>query len=217
MINLSKCKMKINEIFYSIQGEGKNSGIPTIFIRTTGCNLRCSYCDTTYAYENGKEKKPKAILIEIEKYNCKNISITGGEPLLQKDLKDLLKILIKKDYSITVETNGSLDISDLINYSNVIISLDIKCPSSSMSGKMIFKNISYLKEKDQLKMIIKNITDYEYAKKIIKKYKIKCPIFLQPVWGTNLKNLANWILDDNLNVILGLQLHKIIWGEKKGF
>jgi 7-carboxy-7-deazaguanine synthase len=209
--------MKINEIFYSIQGEGKNSGIPTIFIRTTGCNLRCSYCDTKYAYVNGDEKKLLSILKDLKKYNSKNVSITGGEPLLQKDLKDLLKILIQNKYNTTIETNGSLDISDLINYSNLIISLDIKCPSSNMSKNMILKNISYLQEKDQLKMIIKNKTDYEYAKKIIKSYKIKCPIFLQPVWGTNPKKLANWILEDNLNVILSLQLHKLIWGLKKGF
>ena len=206
--------MKITEIFYSIQGEGKNTGVPTIFIRTTGCNLRCSYCDTKYAYENGEEKKPDSILKEIRMFNCNNVSITGGEPLLQKDLKDLLKILIQKKYNITIETNGSIEINNLINYDNVTISLDIKCPSSKMSKYMIFKNISYLKEKDQLKMIIKNKTDYEYAKKIIKNYKIKCPIYLQPVWGTNPKKLANWVLEDNLNVILSLQLHKLIWDLK---
>lgn len=209
--------MKINEIFYSIQGEGKNSGVPTIFIRTSGCNLRCSYCDTIYAYENGEEFKPDHILKELKKHNCKNVSITGGEPLLQKDLEYLLEILIQNNYNISIETNGSIDIIHLTKYDNVIISLDIKCPSSNMSGKMVFNNILYLREKDQLKMIIKNRNDYEYAKKIIKNYKIKCPIFLQPVWGENPKKLANWILQDNLNVILSLQLHKLIWGLKKGF
>ena len=208
--------MKINEIFYSLQGEGKNTGLPTIFIRVTGCNLRCSYCDTKYAYYTGKELEIPKIIKKIEKYNCKNICITGGEPLLQKDITHLIDKLIEKNYNICLETNGSCSIKNISNKKNLIISLDIKCPSSNMQDKMDYSNIKLLKEEDQLKFIIKNKKDYEYAKEIIEKYKPKCTVYLQPVWGTNPEKLAEWIKKDSLTVRLGLQLHKIIWGEKRG-
>ena len=207
--------MKINEIFYSIQGEGKWTGLPNVFIRTTGCNLRCLYCDTKYAYEEGIEKTIEETISEVEKYNCKKICITGGEPLIQKEILKLIDELIKKNYKISLETNGSIDITPLTNKANLIISLDIKCPSSKMHEKMIFENIKKLKQKDQLKLIIKNKNDYEYAKKIINKYKPACTTFFQPVWGTNPKLLADWIIKDGLNVKLGLQIHKIIWGNKR--
>jgi len=208
--------MKINEIFYSLQGEGKNTGLPTIFIRVTGCNLRCSYCDTKYAYYTGKELEIPKIIKKIEKYNCKNICITGGEPLLQKDITLLIDKLTEKNYNICLETNGSCSIKNISNKKNLVISLDIKCPSSNMQNKMDYSNIKLLKEEDQLKFIIKNKKDYEYAKEIIERYKPKCTVYLQPVWGTNPEKLAEWIKKDYLNVRLGLQLHKIIWGEKRG-
>ena len=207
--------MNINEIFYSIQGEGKWTGLPNIFIRTTGCNLRCSYCDTKYAYEDGKETSIKEITEKIKKYPCKHVCITGGEPLLQKDTTDLIDVLLKKNYKILLETNGSKNIKNIIGRKNLIISLDIKCPSSKMYKKMHLENISLLSKNDQLKFIIKDKKDYNYAKKIFQKYKPICPVFFQPVWGTNLKNLANWIVHDNLEVQIGLQLHKIIWGDKR--
>ncbi|MCJ7570988.1 MAG: radical SAM protein [Candidatus Thermoplasmatota archaeon] len=208
--------MKINEIFYSIQGEGKWTGLPNIFIRTTGCNLRCSYCDTKYAYEKGIEKTIQEITKEIKKYKCKKICITGGEPLQQKDIIELINHLIDLTYNILVETNGSLKIDSLKDKKNLIISLDIKTPSSKMHEKMFLQNINLLRKKDQIKFIIKNKKDYNYAKKIIQKYKPKCDIFFQPVWKTNSEKLAKWILEDNLKVKLGLQIHKIIWGDKKG-
>lgn len=207
--------MKINEIFYSIQGEGKWTGLPNVFIRTTGCNLRCLYCDTKYAYEKGIEKTIEETISEAGKYNCKKICITGGEPLIQKETLKLIDKLIKKNYKISLETNGSIDITPLTNKAKLIISLDIKCPSSKMHEKMIFENIKKLKQKDQLKLIIKNKNDYEYAKGIINKYKPACTTFFQPVWGTNSKLLADWIIKDGLNVKLGLQIHKIIWGNKR--
>jgi 7-carboxy-7-deazaguanine synthase len=202
--------IKINEIFYSIQGEGKWTGLPNIFIRTTGCNLRCSYCDTKYAYEEGTNKTINEILDKIKKYQCKKICITGGEPLIQKETKKLIESLLKKKYSICLETNGSKDIKPLINKKNLLISLDIKCPSSKMEKKILFENIKYLENKDQLKFVIKNKKDYDYAKKIIEKYSINCKIFFQPVWDTKPEKIADWILKDNLNVRLGLQLHKIL-------
>jgi len=208
--------MKINEIFYSIQGEGKWTGFPNIFIRTTGCNLRCSYCDTKYAYKQGKEKTIQEITKEIKKYYCTKICITGGEPLIQEDIIELIKHLLNLKYSVIVETNGSLKIDFLKNKKNLIISLDIKTPSSKMHEKMFLQNINMLTKKDQIKFIIKNKKDYEYARIIIQKFKPKCDVFFQPVWKTNSEKLAKWILEDYLKVKLGLQIHKIIWGDKKG-
>ena len=208
--------MKINEIFYSIQGEGQWTGFPNIFIRTTGCNLRCSYCDTKYAYKQGVNKTIQEILKKIKEYKCKKICITGGEPLLQEDTINLINHLIKCKYTIIVETNGSIKIDSLEEKKNLIISLDIKTPSSKMHKKMFLQNIKMLTKKDQIKFIIKNKKDYEYAKIILQKFKPKCNVFFQPVWKTKSERLAKWILKDNLKVKLGLQIHKIIWGDKKG-
>jgi len=208
--------MKINEIFFSIQGEGKWTGLPNIFIRTSGCNLRCLFCDTKYAYDKGTDKTINEILNEISKFSYKYVCITGGEPLLQKDIFDLINILIKKNYVVSIETNGSIEIKGLSQIDKLMISMDVKCPSSKMDEKNYFENISQLKPKDQIKFIINDKNDYKYAKKVIKKYKPNCTIFFQPVWGTPIKKLAEWILKDKINVYLGIQLHKIIWGDKKG-
>ena len=207
--------MKVNEIFYSIQGEGAWSGLPNVFIRTTGCNLRCSFCDTKYAYSKGKEMSVNEIIEKISNYPCKHICITGGEPLLQEDIIDLINRLSKKGFKISIETNGSLSIEKIKDKNSLMISLDIKCPSSKMNDNNYFENINFLKKDDQLKFVVKNKKDYNYAKKILEKYKPKCSVFFQPVWGENPKKLTNWIINDGLNVKIGLQLHKIIWGNKK--
>jgi 7-carboxy-7-deazaguanine synthase len=208
--------MNINEIFYSIQGEGKWTGLPNVFIRTSGCNLRCNFCDTKYAYFDGENISIEEILQKIKKYPCKKVCITGGEPLLQEEISKLIESLQKDDYCITIETNGSKPLKEFVNRKNLMISMDIKCPSSDMHEKMNFGNLSILTKKDQLKFVIKDEKDYKYAKKIIEKYNPICPIFFQPVWGTNPKNIADWIKKDGLDVHIGLQLHKIIWGDKKG-
>lgn len=207
--------MKINEIFYSLQGEGKWAGLPNIFIRTTGCNLRCTFCDTKYAYEDGKEMSINEVLSHIGKYKCNYVCLTGGEPLIQENIINFIKILLEKKYSIIIETNGSINIDNLIDYKSLIISLDIKCPSSNMNKKCKLKNINLLRKDDQIKFVIKNIEDYMYAKKILQDYKPNCDVFFQPVWGENPKKLAEWIINDRLNVKFGLQLHKIIWRSKK--
>ena len=208
--------MKINEIFYSIQGEGKWTGLPNIFIRTTGCNLRCSYCDTTYAYDYGEEMSIDEIVNRIREYPCNYVCVTGGEPLIQEETVQLIDTLLQKKYMICLETNGSTDIKNLVGKKSLLVSLDIKCPSSTMHEKMIFNNVSLLASDDQLKFIIQNRVDYEYAKTVIKKYNPRSTIFFQPVWGANLKELSSWILNDGLDARIGLQLHKIIWGDKKG-
>jgi 7-carboxy-7-deazaguanine synthase len=207
--------MKINEIFYSLQGEGAWTGLPNIFIRTTGCNLRCSFCDTKYAYNKGREMTLNEMIKKIKQYPCKYVCITGGEPLLQKDIIYLIDELLKKGYKISIETNGSLSIEKLIDKKSLMISLDIKCPSSNMYENNYLENINFLKKGDQLKFVIKNKKDYQYAKGILEKYKPLCTVFFQPVWGKNPKILTKWIINDGLNVKLGLQIHKIIWGEKR--
>ena len=191
-------------------------GTPTVFLRTTGCNLRCSYCDTTYAYTKGTELSIPKIIENMKKFPCSYVCITGGEPLLQKDLLKLVSILLQKNYTICLETNGSLPIQHFTRKKRVMISLDIKCPSSGMHERMILQNISALSNHDQLKFIMKNKKDYEYAKTIVQTYKPKCTVFFQPVWGSSQKRLATWILHDRLHVRLGFQLHKVLWGARRG-
>jgi len=207
--------MKINEIFYSIQGEGLWTGLPNIFIRTTGCNLRCSYCDTKYAYFKGKNLTVENILEKIRQYRCKNVCITGGEPLLQEEIYDLIYELIKENYNVSIETNGSMNIEKLYSIKKLLISLDMKCPSSNMENRNLYENINYLRKKDQLKFIINDKKDYVFAKQIIMDYKPDCNIIFQPVWETDPKKLANWVISDKLDVRFGLQLHKVLWGDQK--
>ena len=208
--------MNINEIFYSIQGEGKWTGRPNIFIRTTGCNLRCSFCDTKYAYDNGTEISIEDIVKSVNNYLCTYVCITGGEPLLQDEIGKLIDLLLKKGYNICLETNGSISVTPFSSKKSLMISLDIKCPSSNMHEKMDFDNMSLLDENDQLKFVIKDKNDYNYAKDLVKKYEPKCSIFFQPAWRTDSTSLAEWILNDRLDVKLGLQIHKILWGDKRG-
>ncbi len=209
--------MKIIEIYKSIQGESLFSGWPCIFIRTAGCNLRCSYCDTKYAYKDGKEISVKTLLPKIKKYKAKLVEITGGEPLLQKDLILLIKELLRNKYKVLIETNGSLDISNIPV--DVIKIIDIKCPGSHMSDKNYFKNINYLTKKDEVKFVITDKSDYDWAKRKIKALSLdkKTNITFSPVWKSKYfcRNLAEWILTDGLDVRFQVQLHKIIWPLRK--
>ena len=207
-------KIKINEIFYSLQGEGIDAGLPTIFIRLTGCNLRCNYCDTRYAFYEGKYMAIDEIMESIKKWNSRRVCITGGEPLLQKNVYGLIEKLLEKGYEISVETNGSISIMKLSKM-DVKIKMDIKLPSSGMHDKMLFGNISLLRGSDELKFIIWNKQDYEYAKDIIARYKPRCQIIMQPVWGSKIK-LADWILKDEIDARFSIQLHKILWGDERG-
>ena len=207
--------MKINEIFYSLQGEGKLVGLPTIFIRTTGCNLRCTYCDTTYAYHQGTEMAIEDIIHSIQKWRCKRVCITGGEPLLQENLMSLISSLSLDKYAISLETNGSVDISPFLSLENLVISLDIKCPFSGMHNKMFFDNIAFLRPFDQLKFVISDKKDFTYALSVISQYKPLCPVIMQPS-NRNFQDLAHWVLTSGQDIRFGVQLHKIIWGDKKG-
>jgi 7-carboxy-7-deazaguanine synthase len=208
--------IRVNEIFYSIQGESTFAGFPCIFIRMTGCNLRCAYCDTTYAYEEGDDIPIESILTTVKKFSCNLIEVTGGEPLIQDKTPDLISALINNGYTVLLETNGSQDISTVDT--RCIRIVDIKCPSSEMDNKNYWKNLDYITPNDQLKFVIAHRQDYLYAKKVLDspaiKGRKKLLINFSPVFNKiDLKDLAEWILADNLTVRLQIQLHKYIWGE----
>lgn len=208
--------MKVTEIYKSLQGESYFSGFPCIFVRTAGCNLRCSYCDTKYAYKQGKILSVPVILSKIKKYKIKLVEITGGEPLLQNDLSFLTDRLLKDGYFVLIETNGSLDISFLPQKATKI--MDIKCPGSNMDKKNYWRNINYLTKNDEIKFVISDIFDYNWAKRKIKDYSLdkKTKISFSPA-SESLppKELADWILKDELNVRFQIQLHKILWPGKR--
>jgi 7-carboxy-7-deazaguanine synthase len=207
----------INEIFYSIQGESIYSGRPCIFVRLTGCNLRCTYCDTQYAYEEGEKMEIDPIMRRISEYKCRLIEITGGEPLFQNETPLLISRLLDNGYVVMMETNGSLDISRVDR--RCIKVLDMKCPSSNESKKNDVKNLKQLHAKDQIKFVIADRDDYAYAKNLIS---LHCPefpgdrILFSPVFGKMPpSDLADWILKDHLNVRLHLQIHKYIWPDRE--
>ncbi len=203
--------LKVNEIFYSIQGESSYAGERCVFVRLTYCNLRCSYCDTEYAFYEGKEMSIEEIIGEVKKFDCKLVEITGGEPLVQKESLALMKQLADLNYSVLLETSGSLPIENVD--SRVHIVMDLKTPSSKMSHKNLYENIKHLKETDEIKFVIGNKEDFDWSKQIIEKYNLAGKrILFSPVFGEiEPKTLAKWILQDNLNVKLQLQLHKYIW------
>ncbi len=205
-------KIQINEIYKSIQGESSYSGIPCIFIRFTYCNLRCSYCDTEYAFYEGKDMTIEEILEKVESLDCNLVEITGGEPLLQDGCIELIKNLEKRDHTVLLETGGALPINKVSSKTHII--LDIKCPSSKMDDKNYWKNIKELKKTDEVKFVIGDKADYNWSKKIITKYDLtkKCSILMSPVYDKiKPRKIVEWILKDNLEVRFQLQIHKEIW------
>ena len=205
--------MKICEHFRSPQGEGLMMGMPTYFIRTVGCNLACEWCDTGYANEGGKEMSIDEIIAATG--DTENVCVTGGEPLLQKDMILLLERLIGTGKKITLETNGSIDVSKIPKNQRIIISMDIKCPSSGMNEKMLFSNLVSLKETDQLKFVIGDKTDLEYATDFVRNNEICASVIFTPVGGMDLRPLAEEVLARRLNVRVLPQLHKLIWGDQR--
>jgi len=205
--------LKINEIYHSIQGESTAAGKPCVFVRLTYCNLRCTYCDTEYAFYDGKDLSVGQVIDEVEKYNCKLVEITGGEPLVQKEeCLELMKRLCELGYEVMIETGGSLSIKDIDPRVKII--MDLKCPSSGMEMKNLYENLPYLKPKDELKFVIGNREDYEWAVEQIKKYNLngKCEMLFSIVFGVlEPVKLVNWILEDKLDLRFQLQMHKFIW------
>lgn len=205
--------LKVNELFYSIQGESSYAGLPCVFVRLTGCNLRCSWCDTVYAYEEGLNCSLDEIMSRIGAYPCRLVEITGGEPLLQQETPVLAARLLDRGYTVLIETNGSKNIAMLD--SRCVRIMDIKCPSSRESGSNDFSNLGRLTDHDEVKFVIGSREDYDYAKAVLEKlpdfFKIK-NIHFSPLYDIMTPvMLAGWMLEDGIGARLSLQLHKTIW------
>ncbi len=208
----SEQTLKVNEIFYSIQGESTYAGLPCVFVRLSYCDLRCSYCDTTYAYYEGDDLTIEEVLARVEAYHCPLVEVTGGEPLLQKNSLPLLKALCDAGYEVLLETGGHKDIGSVDPRVKRI--MDIKCPSSGESGKIYWPNLQKLNRSDQVKFVIADRVDFEFARDVVRKYRLTdtCPVLFAPVFGVmENRQLAEWILEEHLAVRLQLQLHKYIW------
>ncbi len=206
--------LKINEIFYSIQGESSYAGWPCAFVRLTGCNLRCSYCDTTYAYAEGTDFSIDEIVRKVSSYSCPLVEVTGGEPLIQEETPALITELLQNGYRVLLETNGSLDISRVDPRCVRIV--DIKCPSSGQAEKNDLDNLKRLTEHDEVKFVIGDRGDYEFAKEklplIPKPADARRQVHFSPAFGKiGVEELARWILEDRLEVRLQVQLHKVVW------
>jgi 7-carboxy-7-deazaguanine synthase len=212
--------LNVNEIFFSIQGESSYAGRPCVFVRLTGCNLRCSYCDTVFAYEEGDSREIEDILARVRQYGCPLVEVTGGEPLLQEETPALIRSLLDQGHQVLLETNGSRDIGCIDERCSRIV--DMKCPSSGESGKNRIENLAIVTPNDEVKFVVGDREDFEYAKGLISTYLswregLKPPL-ISPVFGRiPPESLARWILDDHLDVRLQIQLHKWIWAaEKRG-
>ena len=202
----------VNEIFYSIQGESSHAGRPCVFIRLTYCNLRCSYCDTEYAFEEGTATSIDEILGTVRNHGCKLVEVTGGEPLVQENVYELFTRLCGEGYEVLLETGGSLDISRVDPRVKRIV--DFKCPSSRMVKKIFWENVNHLKTGDEVKFVVGTREDYEWTREMIRLHGIdgRCPVWMSVVFGElEPVLLAGWILEDRLNVRLQLQLHKYVW------
>ena len=209
--------LKVNEIFFSIQGESTCTGLPTVFIRLTGCPLRCNYCDTAYAFYQGKNLSIKDILREIARYRTKFVTVTGGEPLAQKTCCDLLGQLCDEGYHVSLETGGSLDISGVDE--RVMRIVDIKTPGSGESSRNRHSNLALLTAHDQIKFVICDRQDYEWSRAMLHDMQLneRCEILFSPSHGQlDAAMLADWILEDQLPVRLQIQLHKYLWGDVPG-
>ena len=213
----SALRLRITEIFYSLQGESRSSGYATVFIRLTGCPLRCEYCDTAYAFKGGEWYSFDNILTEAKKYNTKYVTVTGGEPLAQKKCTDLLKILCDEGYEVSLETSGALDIS--VVDKRVSRVMDLKTPASKEEEKNLYTNIDLLTSHDQLKFVICDRNDYEWAVAKIKEYDLFsiCEVlFSTSHQQLKPQTLADWILEDQLAVRFQMQLHKYLWHDEPG-
>ncbi len=209
--------LRITEIFYSLQGESNTVGIPTVFIRLTGCPLRCVYCDTAYAFTGGKKLNINDILTEAEQYETPYITVTGGEPLAQPACIELLTELLNKDFKVSLETSGAIDISNVDE--RTIKVMDLKTPSSGELNKNIYENIQFLNSKDQVKFVIGTDEDYIWSKAILTEYALsdRCEVLFSPVMGQqNPTELAEKILRDRLPVRFQIQLHKLLWDDAQG-
>jgi 7-carboxy-7-deazaguanine synthase len=210
-------RLRVTEIFYSLQGESRPAGCPTGFVRLTGCPLRCQYCDTAYAFEGGEWWGIDAIVDEISGYQTRKVCVTGGEPLAQPNCHKLLEALCDADFDVSLETSGAIDISSV--EPRVTVVMDIKTPGSGEVGRNLWSNLESLKSQDQLKFVICDRADYDWSRRQLLERELsdKCAVLFSPSYGQmNPTELAEWILADRLQVRLQLQLHKYLWGEAPG-
>jgi 7-carboxy-7-deazaguanine synthase len=211
-------RVRVNEIFHSIQGESTWAGRPCVFVRLTGCNLRCTWCDTAYAFYEGAQMEIAAVMERVRGYGCKLVELTGGEPLLQRGIHALVEALLREEYEVLIETSGERDISELD--ARVIRIMDLKCPDSGEVERNRWANLENLRARDEVKFVIASRRDYEWARGVIAEYRLEGrvnAILLSPVFGKlEPVALAEWILEDGLAARMQLQMHKYIWGEKRG-
>jgi 7-carboxy-7-deazaguanine synthase len=205
--------LTVNEIFHSIQGESTFAGEPCVFVRLTACDLRCSWCDTPYAFHEGRKMSVDEVLTEVERFGCSMVEVTGGEPLLQRDVYPLMSRLLESGKTVLLETGGHRSIEDVP--AGVVRVVDVKCPGSGESDKMDWENLKRVNRSDQVKFVIKDRADYEFARDIVRRDRINervAAVLFSPVHGVmDAKELAAWILEDRLPVRLQLQAHKYIW------
>jgi 7-carboxy-7-deazaguanine synthase len=210
-------RLRITEIFHSLQGETSRVGLPTTFIRLTGCPLRCGYCDTAYAFHGGQSHTLDAILAKVKDFGARHVTVTGGEPLAQRGCLDLLAALCDAGYDVSLETSGALDISAVDGRVSRIV--DIKTPGSGEMGRNLWSNLLYLRAHDELKFVLCDRADYEWARDLIAQRGLTalCPVLMSPSFGQlEPRQLAEWILADRLSVRMQLQLHKLLWGDVPG-
>lgn len=209
--------IKIYEIFHSLQGESTRFGLPTVFVRLTGCPMRCTYCDTEYAFTGGGNMEVKEILRQVKIHGTQYVTVTGGEPLAQKECHDLLAVLCDAGYSVSLETGGAMDIANVDARVSVI--LDVKTPGSNEEKNVLWSNLAHIQSKDEVKFVLCGREDYEWAKQKISEFKLesKCTILFSPSYHElSSVELSSWVLEDKLPVRMQMQLHKILWGEKAG-
>jgi 7-carboxy-7-deazaguanine synthase len=209
--------LRLTEIFFSLQGEASRAGLPTVFVRLTGCPLRCTWCDTTYSFTGGEPATIDAVLAEVAKYPARQVCVTGGEPLAQKECLTLLGALCDAGYEVSLETSGALDIAAVDP--RVARIMDLKAPDSGESARNRWENLAVLKHNDEIKIVIASRGDYEWARQAIREHRLveRCPVLLSPAAGlVEPTALAEWILADGLDVRFQMQLHKLLWGNAQG-
>lgn len=210
-------QLRITEIFYSLQGEADSVGWPTVFVRLTGCPLRCHYCDTEYAFHGGARRDTADILDEVESYGARHVCVTGGEPLAQRSCATLVRQLCDRGYEVSVETSGALDISVIDERARRV--MDVKTPGSGEAARNLPENLSHLGPRDAVKFVVCDRADYEWAREFVAQHALAttCEVLFSPCWGRLAPALlADWILADRLPVRFQLQLHKILWGDEPG-
>lgn len=216
-MNRFSTQLRITEIFHSLQGESTTIGLPTVFVRLTGCPLRCQYCDTAYAFSGGQLQELSEIIQQVAQYQCRHVCVTGGEPLAQPACLSLLTALCDAGYIVSLETSGARDLS-MVD-SRVMMVMDLKTPGSLEDNKNLWTNLVYLKVTDQIKFVLCSRADYEWACQKIKEHALeqKAQLLFSPSWNQlNPTDLANWIVEDRLPVRFQLQLHKILWNDSPG-